>query len=216
MANQNFVGGSLSILRAFGGFLIALGLIFGTAWIFNRNDAHRFADGYRVEGTVERIHEGEPPIVMVTFVDRNGRSQTWHLENMTQSVRETLAEGDEVVAVQMPNSPSRIMLLEQIENRPDDRNGLIMTAVFLLPGLFLVLQRRPYGNQENQQKMATRQHHLASGSLFLFMGLIMLIGFFATAFDANLHWLGKLIFGGFCLLTGSGMALGGLRELWLA
>lgn len=208
---------NLTILRVFGSLLIALGLIFGTAWYLNRLDDSRFANGFVVEGTVERIHEGEPPIVMVTFVDRNGRSQTWHLEKMTQSIRETLAVGDEVVAVQMQDSPSQIMLAEQIENRPSDIGGVIAAAVFLLPGLFLVLQRRPYGTLEHQQKMDARHRHLASGSMFLFSGSILLIGFLATVIDPNFHWVGKLIFGAFLLLTGgwlSFMGIGGLLMAW--
>ena len=137
---------NFAVVRVFGVFLTVLGLIFGFAWSINRYEATRFANGLQIEGTIERIHEGDPPLVMVSFVDRNGRSQTWHLEKMTQSLRETLAAGDEIVAVQMLDSPSRIMLLEQVENRPNDAGGLVATAVFLLPGLFLALQKRPYGS----------------------------------------------------------------------
>ncbi|GJM40113.1 MAG: hypothetical protein DHS20C20_03950 [Ardenticatenaceae bacterium] len=216
MKKSRRASSNLAVLRVFGGSLIALGLIFSAAWYLNRLDDNRFANGYRVEGTVERIHDGESPIVMVSFVDRNGRSQTWHLEKMTQSVRETLAEGDQVVAVQMQDSPSRIMLLDQIEARHSDIGGIIASALFLLPGLFLVMQRRPYGSLENQRKINARHRFLVGGSVFLFCGAIMLIGFFATVMDQNFHWIGKLIFGAFCLLTGGWMSFAGLGALWKA
>lgn len=204
-------------MRAFGGFLVVLGLIFAAAWLLNRQEANRFVNGNVVEGTIERIYEGDPPIVMVYFVDANGRSQTEYLENMTQSLRETLAEGDEVVAVQMLDSPSRIKLLEQVESRPGDAGGPVAAAVLLLPGLFLLLQKRPYGSPENQRKMDVRHRHLAGGSIFLFAGFLMLIGFFATIADPDFHWLAKFIFGAFCLLTGGWLTWAGLatlRQAW--
>ena len=169
--------------------------------------------GRWLKGTIERIHEGDPPIVMVSFVDRNGRSQTWHLEKMTQSLRETLTEGDKVVAMQMQNSPSRIMLLEQVENRPSSVGGIVAAAVFLLPGLFLLLQRRPYGDLQNQRKMDAYHRSLAGGSMFLFAGSILLMGLYATIIDPTFHWAGKLVFGAFLLLTGGWLTLAGLGAL---
>ena len=216
MNQKSNPNGTTSILRGFGGFLMAFGLIFGTAWLFNRLDAQAFADGYRVEGTVMHILEAEPPIVVIEFVDRNGRSQQWNLEKMTQTHRDTLSEGDHVVAVQMLNSPSRVMLLEQVENRPSDRNGLIISALFFLPGLYFVLQKRPFGSEVQQQRMATQQGRLVGGSILLFMGLVMLIGFVAMLLETEMHLVARLLFGGFCLLTGGAMTILGGQQLWQA
>ncbi|MBK7896665.1 MAG: hypothetical protein IPJ90_17665 [Anaerolineaceae bacterium] len=213
MKNESKPNNHLPALRVFGGSLAIIGLIFAAAWLVNRQETSRFLNGTLVEGTIERIHEGDPPIVVVSFVDGDGRSQTWNLENMTQSIRSSLNVGDKVVAVQMLDSPSRIRLLAQVENRPSDSGGLVATAVFLLPGLFLALQKRPYGSLENQQRMKTRQRHLVGGSLFLFTGFILLIGFYATINDPNFPWLVKLLFGAFCLLTGGFLSLNGLRAL---
>ena len=205
-----------SLLRGFGGFLLALSLIFGVAWLFNRLDANAFDAGYQVEGTVVQIWEGDPPIVVIEFVDRNGRSQSWNLEGMTQSQRNQLQIDDPVVALQMRDSPSRVMLLEQVENRPSDRNGVIIAGLFLLPGLFLVRQKRPYGSPTNQSRMIGQQNHLAAGSMFLLVGLVMLMGFVAMLLETEMHLIARLLFGGFCLLIGGGMTMGALGQLWQA
>lgn len=202
------------VLRAFGVVLLILGLIFAAAWWFNRADALAFADGLVVEGTVEQIWAGDAPGVQIRFVDSNGRFQRSTLENTTADQRAAWSVGDSVVALQMRDSPLRLRLAEDVEAKRQDAAGLILAVMLMLPGLFLLSRKRPFG--PNQQQMATRQQYLASGSLFLFMGLLLLVGFFAVLADPALHWLGRLIFGAFALLTGGSMTWGGARALWQA
>lgn len=202
------------VLRLFGLVLLILGLIFAAAWWFNRADALAFADGLVVEGTVEQIWEGDSPSVQIRFVDQNGRFQRINLENTTSEQRAAWSVGDAVVAMQMRDSPSRLRLAEDVAAKRQDAAGLILAVGLMLPGLFLLSRKRPFG--PNQQQMATRQQYLASGSLFLFMGLIMLVGFLAVLADQTIHWLGRAVFGAFALLTGGGMTLGGARALWQA
>ncbi|MCA9953839.1 MAG: hypothetical protein KC434_03915 [Anaerolineales bacterium] len=204
------------VLRAFGVVLLILGLIFTAAWWFNRADALAFKDGFVVEGTVEQIWEGDSPGVQIRFVDSNGRFQRSYLEATTADQRAAWSVGDSVVAIQMRDSPLRLRLAEDVEARRQDATGLILAVGLMLPGLLLVSRKRPFGSPANQQQMATRQQHLASGSLFLFAGLLLLVGFFAVLTDPDIHWLGKLIFGAFALLTGGGMTLSGIRSLWQA
>ena len=201
-----------AILRVLGGFSLLLGFIFLFAWLLNGADARDFAAGQRVEGTVVQIWEGDSPGASIEFVDRNGRSQTIPLEKVSSAQLAALEVGDPVVAVQMKDSPSRVLLLEDAEAQSSSLGGLIIATLFLLTGLFLVMQKRPSGSKARQELREKQQTHLASGTIFFFCGILMLIGFLATAFDNEMHLVLRILFGGLCLLAGSVMAFSGVKQ----
>lgn len=158
MKQSDEVSPTTDVLRAFGGALLVLGLIFGAAWLFNRVEAQAFADGFVVEGTVEQIWEGESPGIEIRFVDHNGRFQRATLENTTTDQRAALTVGDSVVAAQMRDAPSRLRLAEDVEAVRHDAGGLIIAIALVVPGLFLLSRQRPFGTPAKREKRKSSRY----------------------------------------------------------
>ena len=165
-----------NLSTAFGLSFLLVGVILGASFVFRWLDYGAFANGRIIEGTITRSHQTEAGewFVALTFRD-DGQDKEFPLESVPAPQAAELAVGDKVVALQMDNSPSRLILADNLTAiRPHWWEGIILSLPALVGLAALVwrpILRRRGWDDEALEVVDGRIFGLMVGSLLLFVAL---------------------------------------------
>ncbi len=167
----------VNLSAALGLFFFAWGTIVFVSFLFNWLEYKAFENGRLIEATIANSHQNETGewFVSVTF-RADGEEKNVVLESLPSEIAPTLVEGDKVVALQMENSPSRLILADNLPDvRPDLAGGLAVTMVPMFLGVGAmayrpVLRRRGW-DEERLRGLDGRLFGIMVGLLFLFVAL---------------------------------------------
>lgn len=175
---------SPNLARPMAVLYIAFGLIIFTAYIIHWSEYDAYRQGTVINGTItdKWINEAGEIRAQITFVE-DDRIKSWTLEGITREKWDRLAAGDEVVALQMANSPSRLILAESLTAVKPDWSGGVITLAPILIGLAVLLVQWLYRRQNwaeaDVARWDTRLFGLLVGGIFLLVfvgGTIDLLG----------------------------------------
>jgi hypothetical protein len=167
---------STNLSAAFGFCFLLVGVILGASFVFRWLDYRAFENGRIIEGTIAHSHQNDAGEWFVSASFRtNGQDKEFLLEALSSQQAASLAVGDKIVAIQMDNSPSRLILADNLAAvRPDWWEGIIISLPALVGlaamGWRPILRRRGW-DDEALVEMDGRIFGLLVGSLLLFVAL---------------------------------------------
>ena len=142
----------------FGGCLFVIGLIFAFANIFNWADYYAFQNGRIIEARVVMKSPLHSDYLLLAYRDYRGMDVEWATEEVSDELWEQLAVGDPVVGLVMEDSPSRVIIEEDLVlKRPLLFNGIIVTLIPLISGLLLLSWPILWEQKHRRDKWTARE-----------------------------------------------------------
>ncbi|MCP4419942.1 MAG: hypothetical protein GY805_25290 [Chloroflexi bacterium] len=190
-AQSSYISGALGL------FVFLFGLIISISYVFHWSEYFAYRDGVTIEGTIAakgEFNSGDR-WVSVTFVE-DGQQKTWQLEAVNEQTWLMVSEGEKVVALQMKNSPSRLILADNLDEiRPPWVAGLSLSGVVIIGLLSIIavpfLQKKGW-HEKRLLWLDRRLFSILLGGIFTFVGIAGLV---SSVGESNGR-LGSLLCGG--------------------